>query len=400
MVPSDSIPKRLRYRFEGDYRRTLTLTRQHQDNPQDLATIVALADVQRRNFKFELAETYLLRALALEPLNQAYLFDLGYLYLENGATTKAWAAFQEIIYLNSGSIEARLAQGRVRESEGALDGAMAIYMKTEADFGAVEGIYAHRALNMVKRGDFGTAITHAREGLALYPDHAPLYYTRGRAYAGLGLWDRAKPDYYDALALDAGLLEAYAALGEVSLAEGNASTAIRAYLRQLDERPGDAAASLNLGKAYLMDLRFKEAIEEWEMLRYLHPFNEEVNQWIPQAYYLYSLEVKDAGQFREALDAHQKAMSLAGRQPAYWIVTALVQAGTASRAHDDYPRSLRYYHLALENDPFNVDSYVGMSRTYRAMRDSTKAMQTLQQALALDPDHPTARIEFNRIIQP
>ncbi len=394
------LPESRRYRFAGDNRQLQQLVRQHEDHPEDLATIVALADLQRRNHKLPEAEAYLLKALALEPLNQKFLFDLGYLYLEKGEHTKAWSTFQEIIYLNPESIKARLAQGLVREREGNYQGAETGYLKVEEQFGAVAGVYFHRALNLAARGDYGAAVNLAREGLTLYPDHAPLYYARGRAYAGLGLLDRAKTDFYDALSLDADLLEAYTALGEVSLQEGNATTAIRVFLRLLDEQPGNATTSLNLGRAYLMDLRLREAVQELEMLQYLYPEDREVDIWLAQAYYLYSLELKDRSRFREALDAHNKARSLSTGQPPGWVAMALVTAGTAARVHDDYQRSIDYFQLAIENDPFRVDSYVGLSRTYEAMRDTSQARATLRRALAIDPDHPVARVELNRITGP
>ena len=407
LAPPDSLPGQgqglpgsQRYRFAGDSRRLQQLIRQHEGHPKDLGTLVALADLQRRNHKLREAEAYLLKTLSLEPLNQGFLYDLGRLYLEKGEPTKAWGTFQEIIYLNPESIEARLAQGLVREKEGNYRGAEAVYLKVEEQFGAVAGVYFRRAMNLVAREDYGAAVTLAREGLALYPDYASLYYARGRAYAGLGLLARAKTDFYDALSLDTDLLEAYAALGEVSLQEGNAATAIRAFLRLLDEQPGDAVASLNLGRAYLMDLKLQEAVRELEMLQYLHPENREVDVWLPQAYYLYSLELKGRGRFKEAMDAHQKAMSLSAGQPRGWVVTALVNAGAAARSHDDYQRSIDYFQLAIENDPFRADSYVGLSRTYEAMQDYSRARTALRQALAIDPDHPAAQVELNRIAGP
>ncbi|MBA7616506.1 Beta-barrel assembly-enhancing protease [subsurface metagenome] len=399
-LASRSIPRDRRYRFAGDYRQLQRLIRQHEDHPEDLATLVALADLQRRNYKLHEAEAYLLKALALEPLNQGMLFDLGYLYLEKGEYTKALGTFQEIIYLNPESIEARLAQGLVREKEGNYQRAETSYLKVEEQFGAVAGVYFHRALNLAARGDYGAAVNLTREGLTLYPDHAPLYYARGRAYAGLGLLDRAKTDFYDALSLDADLLEAYTALGEVSLQEGNATTAVRVFLRLLEEQPGDAAASLNLGRAYLMDLKLQEAAQELEMLQYLHPEDREVDIWLAQVYYLYSLELKDRGRFREALDAHNKAISLSAGQSPGWVVTALANAGTAARAYDDFQRSIDYFQAAIENDPFRADSYVGLSRTYKAMQDTSLARAVLRQALAIDPSHPAARVELNRITGP
>ena len=405
LTPPDSqsgqgLPGSQRYRFAGDLRRLQQLIRQHEGQPQDLGTLVALADLQRRNQKLQEAEAYLLKTLSLEPLNQGFLYDLGYLYLEKGKYTKARGTFQEIIYMNPESIEARLAQGLVREKEGNYRGAEAVYLKVEEQFGGVAGVYFRRAMNLGAQEDYGAAVTLAREGLALYPDYASLYYARGRGYAGLGLLARAKTDFYDALSLDTDLLEAYAALGEVSLQEGNAATAIRAFLRLLDEQPGDAVASLNLGRAYLMDLKLQEAVRELEMLQYLHPENREADFWLAQAYYLYSLELKGQGRFKEAMDAHQKAMSLSAGQPRGWLVTALVNAGAAARSHDDYQRSIDYFQLAIENDPFRADSYVGLSRTYEAMQDYSRARTALRQALAIDPDHPAAQLELNRIAGP
>ena len=136
------------------------------------------------------------------------------------------------------------------------------------------------------------------------------------------------------------------------------------------------------------------------MLHYLHPEDREADVWLAQAYYLYSLELRDRSRFREALDVHNKARSLSAGQPPGWVATALANAGVAAQAHDDYQRSIDYFQMALENDPFRADSYIGLSRTYKAMRDTSQARAALRQALAIDPDHPVARVELNRITAP
>ncbi|MFC1547852.1 tetratricopeptide repeat protein [Candidatus Neomarinimicrobiota bacterium] len=396
----EEVPWGERFRFEGDYRRMLQLQRQLEDYPNDFETLVSLGNLLQRNNKFQKAESYLLKALALEPLNQGLLSNLAELYFEKGEDTKTWETFQEIIYLNPDNIDAHAAKGRIRERGGNFSGAEAIYRQIEGKFGNVVQVYAHRTLNLAQQGNYGDAVALAREGLAIYPDHAPLYYARGQAYQGLGLLDRARIDYYDALALDPDMLVTYSAVGDVALQERNAVTAMKAYLRILDMRPGDPAASLGLGKGYLMDLRFREAVDELEMLRYLHPEYAAANDWQAQAYYLRSLQLQEQGYPRQALDLHRMAFSLAGSGSNELVVAALLMAGDGALSHDDYPLAVKYFKLTLDNDPFNIEGYLGLGYAFRALGEVSRARATFQQALILDPGHPGARTGFDQLSQP
>ncbi|MEE9465142.1 MAG: tetratricopeptide repeat protein, partial [Candidatus Neomarinimicrobiota bacterium] len=400
LVPAGTIPMGQRYRFDGELDRIQELERRAVENPGDAAILVALADIQARNYKHEAAEEYLQRALALEPLNQELLFDLGWLYLDAGKPTRAWTTFQEIIYLNPESYAGRLAQGEVREAEGDYAGARAIYRQVEERFGPLAEGYYHQSVNYILRGNYGEAVALARTGLEMFPDDATLFYARGEAYAGLGMLDRAKTDLYDALSLDVNYYDVFPALGEVSSQEGNYSTAIRVYLRYLDEYPGDPDLSFALGQAYLWDLRFGDAVREWEMLLYLHGPDDQVEAWLPRAFYLESLDLKRQGRFQAALEAHGRATSLSGGNTADWLVPALVGAGEGARLQGQFTRSVDYFTKALEMDPFAIDTYVGLSLTYAAIGDTIQARSTLRHALNLDAGHPRARVVQQRLNLP
>ncbi len=397
---SGKLPPGQRYRFAEDHRRALQLARQVNEHPESSAPLIALAHLQIRNRKHAEAEGTLLKALALEPLNQELTFDLGELYLSMGKSGQAWDAFQEIIYQKPGQTRFRLAQGRVLEHTGDYAGAMDIYTQVEADFGPSADVRFHQARNLSARGDHGAAVALAREGLVPDPDSAPLTYVRGRAYAALGMLDRAKTDLYDALALDPDLLEVYETLGKIFMETGNYPAAEAAYLKVLRARPGDEGASFALGHAYLMDLKFQQAAEEWDRLAYLTGEQGKVNHWRSQAHYLQSLELSREGQFQSALNARRIALALSGGQTTGWVVPALMGAGAAARTHGDYPRSIDYYHQALDMDPFSADSYLGLSRTYTAMEDHSRARASLLQALALEPDHPGAWAAQERFTRP
>ncbi|MCK4578192.1 MAG: tetratricopeptide repeat protein, partial [Candidatus Marinimicrobia bacterium] len=310
--PAESTPQAARYRFEGEHRRVQLLMARADDHPEDATLWADLADIEARNGKYASAEAYLLKALSLEPLNQELLYDLGRLYIESGNYHQAWNTSQEVIYLNPDNYQAHLAQGRIRDLEDNHAGAAALYEQVAEEFGLQPEVYYHQVTNRSARGDYGAAITLAREGLQQYPDYAELYYARGAAHFSLGMLDRAKIDYYDALSLDADLMMVYLAIADVSLHEGNYASAARVCLRYLDEYPGSFEASMKLGQAYLADLHFGEAVSEWEMLQYLHGSSQELERRLPQAYYLHSLELKRQGRFQEALDAHGKALQITG----------------------------------------------------------------------------------------
>ena len=333
--PDETVPLRERFRFEGDHRRMQQLERQLDDYPDDFETLMSAGILLKRNHKFQRAEDCLVKALALEPLNQGLLSNLADLYLEKGEHTKAWKTLQEIIYLNPDNIDAFAVQGRIRMQEQNFSGADAIYRQMEGKFGNAAQVYAHRAQSFVHQERYGEAVALAREGISLYPDYARLFYARGQAYEGLGLIDRAWTDYYDALALDPDMLDTYEAIGDLALREKNAVTSMKAYRRIVDMRPGDPRASLGLATAYIIDSRFQEAVAELEMLRYLHPEYREADNRMAQAYYLRSLQLHEQGYPRQALDLHHMAFSLAGSRSTELVVAALLMAGDGAFSNDD-----------------------------------------------------------------
>ncbi|MFC1481857.1 tetratricopeptide repeat protein [Candidatus Neomarinimicrobiota bacterium] len=387
---ADGRPANRRYRFAGDEGRINYLTRLQGSDLNSVEVLTELAELERRNHRYERSETYLHKGLAVDPLNQELQYSLGQVYLRLGRTTSAWSTFQEIIYQNPEHIDAHLAQGRIREIEGDYEGALSLYAAAEGEFGPQPMIYFARARNLIETGAARAAIEIADEGLGRYPDEGDLYYVRGRAYARIGMLDEARTDYYDAISLGNSRSEVYLELGDASMQAANYVTAIRAYTIYLDTEPGDGEVALALGRAYLLDLRFKAAIEELQRQTTLYDNKNEVSVWLPQAYYLYSLELKSEGQIKEALMYHRKALAVTGGSSSLWAVPALVSAGDSAFQRGENNRAIRYYQQAIELDPFNGDPYVGLSQTYQALNDNLKADEYLSKALKIEPGHSKA----------
>ena len=384
---NDSRPANRRYRYASDEGRIKYLTQLRGNDLNNVEVLAELAELERRNHRFERSETYLQKGLALDPLNQDLQYSLGQVYLRLGRTTSAWSTFQEIIYQNPENLEAHLAQGRIREIEGDHAAALSLYAATEFEFGPDPLIYFARAWNLTETGAARAAIETADEGLGRFPDEGDLYYVRGRAYARIGMLGEARTDYYDAIALGNSRSEVYLELGDATMQAANYVTAIRAYTIYLDAEPGDRKVALALGRAHLLDLRFKDAIEELQRQTTLYDNRNEAARWLPQAYYLYSLELRNAGQIGEALNYHRMALAVTGGSSSLWAVPALVSAGDSAFQRGENSRALRYYHKAIELDPFNGDPYVGLSQTYQALDDNIKAAEYLSKALKIEPGH-------------
>jgi len=395
-----SVPRSERYRFPRDHARMLEFIRQAAAQPRNVTVRLSLADLYRRNHKFPKAERTLLEARALAPVNRALLFQLGELYLAMGRPGQGWDTFEEILYLDPGNLAARLGQGRAEGAAGRVDEAWAVFAGVENDYGQLEDLDIAGTRQLVSEGDYGAAIAAARQGLARYPDSATLYYLRGRAYGALGMAAAAKADLYDALALDADLVDAYEVLGDVSMQEGKYADASAQYLRVVTHRPGDPAAGMALGRAYLMDMKYADAVRELDLCARLHGERQAVNHLRAQAHYLQAQEFKEQGRFRQAVEAQRTALQLAGGSSVGLVVPALLTAGASARAHGDYRRSIDYYERALSLAPASTMGYVELSRTYAAMADSSQALEVLRKALARDPDHAEARLMWRRFTRP
>ena len=361
------------YRQPGDERRAAGLRRQLADHPGDLNAVLQLADLARRNYHFDAAEQHLQQALIIEPLNQDFLIDLGKLYESFGRLAQAYAAYQEVIFLNGEHPEARLAQAGIRDQEGDGAAAAAILEEVALQQGRSAAHYYYAVLHRSAVGEHRAGIRLAEEGLNRYPDEARIYAARGRAYASLGINDRAKVNYYDALALDGNNLAVLLLLGRLSEEERQHDVAVRSFRLVLENHPGEPVASLGLGRAYLKDLRLAEAEGALALHRQLHGSSPELSRLLAQTYYLLSLQSGAAGRYHEALEYQSQSRRTAQTDRAGWVVPALLWAGQAEALKGRQQKAAKYFHQAVAMNPFSIEGHLGLSRVYLAFGELTKA---------------------------
>ncbi len=382
-----------RYRNVGDERRIARLLLQLEYEPGDIETLRLLVDIERRNHRYDATLRYLLQALSLRPLDQNLHMDLGRHYRRHGRYAQALDAFQEVVYLNSGHPEARLAQANIMDLQGDTEASAAVIEEVQLQQGRTAQYFYYQTVHLSAAGDHRIAIQTATSGIGSYPDESRLYLARGAAFALLGMTGKAKVDYYDALALDGDNLEALRLLGGLSEQERHIDVAIRAYGQVLQHEPGDAGASLGLARSLLRDLQLPAAIEELTTHAALHGRSAEANQLLAQGYYLSALQASQQRDFHRALEFQVASSKRAETHSAGWTVTALLWAGEAEWSHGRERHAADYYQLAVDMNPFSAQAHVGLSRAYAAIGESARAGWHVQEAerLGWQPRRPYAR---------
>lgn len=115
------------------------------------------------------------------------------------------------------------------------------------------------ALNALRAGDHGTALTHLKQGAELFPDNARINYLLGAEHAQIGLYDRAEEEMARAIKLDPNLTVACFQLGLLQLTLGRLADA-QVTWDALDRLPPDNALRLfKQGLGALGEDRFMEA---------------------------------------------------------------------------------------------------------------------------------------------
>lgn len=94
----------------------------------------------------------------------------------------------------------------------------------------------HLAIESIKQGDHGVAISYLKEGVEKFPDDSKVAYVLGAEYAQIGMFEKAESEMRRAIALDASLHTASFQLGLMLLTQGRSQDAALSW-EALDSLP-------------------------------------------------------------------------------------------------------------------------------------------------------------------
>ena len=203
--------------------------------PADAGSLIREALAHQAAGRFDQAERFLYRALALVPASPEIQLYLGALFRAQGRYEAALQSCLEAVRLAPGLAAARNNLGNAYRDLGDLEGALAQFREAVALDGQLPEAHFNLAVTVQKRGGADEAVESYRQALRLKPD-------------------------FSAAQLNLGFL-----LEERADVEG----AISAYRAAIASEPGLVEAHVNLGMQLLLAGRFAEGWDEYEWrLRY------------------------------------------------------------------------------------------------------------------------------------
>lgn len=176
-------------------------------------------------------------------------------------------ASQELAATASNSPQAQQLEGEALESQGKLDGAIALYKKILDANPRLPGIHYRLGRIFLAKTppDEASANHEFEEELKIDPENASAEFMLGESARQKGQWDDAIARFSKASKLDEGFLEAYLALGMSLNSAARFSEAVAPLETYVKLQPSDPAGHYQLATAYARTGRKQEAEREMRL---------------------------------------------------------------------------------------------------------------------------------------
>ena len=219
--------------------------------PGDSAPIELLGILALRQGQAARASELLGRAIAIDPDQAAFYYNLALAETALRRPERAIEAYRKALALHPKSAQAHNNLGNLLESLGRFAEAAESYHRSLAVDDTRSGVHRNLGNVLMKQGRAAKAAEADRRGLAIEPQDGGSLNALGRAERELGHYDAARGLHRQVLAADPDNAEALNALGLIHRREGNLEQAVSAFVQALVKRPGHPEALSNLCAAYL-----------------------------------------------------------------------------------------------------------------------------------------------------
>jgi len=248
-----------------------------------------------------------------------------------------------------------------------------------------------------KRGESAEAIRHQLQALAINPQFANAHYQLGTLYTSKKLWTEAINAYRAAYANDPTLIQALYNLAQAYFRAGNPAAAheqmklfqekkatleplhrLRGALQRTQETAERARILSNIGRFYLKNGQYEQAIREYQKALGINPKLVPAYSGIGMAYAM--LE-----KYAEATTAQQKALEL---QPNF--AKAHAGLGLVYLRQHQTTLALEHYRQAVTLDPQSSEAHLKIGLILMRQQRYREATEVYQTIIAIKPDDPEA----------
>lgn len=157
------------------------------------------------------------------------------------------------------------------------------------------------------------------------------------------------------------------------------------YLEAIKKNPNDKQAYEALGRLYLQNRNFADAVEIYEYLTKLDAGKDVYFSNLGLAHY-------SLNEFEKAAASYEKALNINTKIPTRWINLAL-----CFRELEEYTKSVKAILSALQMDKLNVNYLTLLADMYIKLQNSIRAEEVLEQILSLEPTNKPAREKLMKL---
>ena len=221
-------------------------------------------------------------------------------------------------------------------------------------------------------------------------DASALYHLIGLVSQELGRPEAIAERYRQALRVDSTDLSTHEHLAGLLHGQGQYEEALKAYTAIIDLAPENVSAYVNMGELLYRLKRYDEATKTLKQALSL----ESDPRRTPEIHYLIGLTMQAMGRLDAAAASYEQALEA---EPNYPI--ALNALGALRLAQQRYREALTIFQTLVEIEPGNAKFYSGLGVTLYNLNRIDEALESFDQALALDPHLTEARTNREHLQQ-
>ena len=314
------------------------------------------------------------RAVERDPTSEA-LVQLGNALLKSERWVEAMAAYDRVLALSPGHLEASLNRGAALLKLERWDEAVSAYRRA-VELQPVPEAFLNLGAALWKSGRLDEAAAAYRRTANLAGDSLPAHVNLGAVLAQLDRWDEAASVCRRAAELDPRSVEAAIHLGNALLKSDRWDEAAAAYGRALELDPASAAAHLRRGMALAKLERWEEAASACRRAAETDPASFEAVVHLGDA-------LLKAGRWDEAVSAYDRALALSPDD-----VRASINRGAALSGLGRWEWALAACGRAARLAPGSLPAHSSLATVLMKLERWDEAVPVLRRATELDPAAP------------